>query len=70
MCGFKCFICGGDLCWENDFSADEIYNGYEGGDGAIVSFYHCVEYGRSYTIADPTKEEKEEGYSNYWGKDV
>ena len=70
MC-FKCFFCGSDLCWDNDFDANEVFLGcYDDDDGAISSYYHCMNCGRSYTITDPSREEKENEYSDYWKENV
>ena len=65
-----CFYCGHDLCWENDFDAQDIYSEYEEDEGAIVSMYHCTHCGRMYEVVDPTKNEKEVNYSKYWGDNV
>jgi DNA-directed RNA polymerase subunit RPC12/RpoP len=62
--GYRCLICGGELCWENDFSAEEVLDRED--DGGIVSYYHCMNCGREYEISDPVKEERETTYKKYW----
>ena len=65
--GMKCLICGGDLCWENDFDAPDVRD-VEEDDGGIVSYYHCTKCGREYEISDPVKEERETTYKEYWNE--
>ena len=62
--GYRCPICGGELCWESDFSAEEVLDRED--DGGIVSYYHCMNCGREYEISDPVKEERETTYEKYW----
>ena len=61
----KCPICGGELCWNNDFDASEV-NGGDENDGGIISYYTCMNCGREYEISDPPKEERETTYKEYW----
>lgn len=62
----KCPLCGGDLCWDSDAQANDIFIEYVDDDEAILSYYHCMKCGRSYEIVDPTREEKETSYKDYW----
>jgi DNA-directed RNA polymerase subunit RPC12/RpoP len=62
--GYRCPICGGELCWESDFNAEEVLGRDD--DGGIVSYYHCMNCGREYEISDPVKEERETTYKKYW----
>ena len=62
----KCIFCGGDLCWDSDEKENDMFVEYGDDDEAILSYYHCMKCGRSYEIADPTKEEKETEYKDYW----
>lgn len=34
----KCWWCGADLIWDNDFTSDDVFG--DGGD-RLVSFLHC-----------------------------
>lgn len=63
--GMKCIICGGDLCWDNDFDASDVHDREED-DGGIVSYYHCMKCGREYEISDPVKEERDTTYKEFW----
>ena len=63
--GMKRPLCGGDLCWDNDFDASDVH-GREEDDGGIVSYYHCMNCGRGYEITDPEKDERETTYKKYW----
>lgn len=51
----KCFHCGGQVVWDNDFSLEDC--GYEG-DG-IVHMCHCPQCGAQieYRITDQEDEE-------------
>lgn len=64
--GLKCIFCDGDLRWESDANADEVYDNYEGDDGAVIGYYTCTKCGRSYEIVDPPKEERDGEYKEYW----
>ena len=68
----KCIICGGDLCWDNDFNASDVYGEDEvdENDPAIISYMHCICCGREYQISDPLREERETIYSNYWNHNI
>ena len=61
----KCLICGGPLCWDNDYDLGDL-RGDEEDDGGVVSMYHCIHCGRDYEIADPPKEERDTTYKEYW----
>lgn len=63
----ECLFCSTELIWDSDFDAKEVdEDEYEGDDSAIVSFYTCPKCGRKYQISDPTKEERENEYKEYW----
>lgn len=51
----KCFNCGGDICWDNDFRYEDM--GYEG-DG-IVHMCHCTECGAEIEYRVPLKVTEE-----------
>lgn len=51
----KCFNCGGDVCWDNDFSYEDM--GY-GGDG-IVHMCHCTKCGAEIEYRVPLKANDE-----------
>jgi hypothetical protein len=38
----RCWYCGGEICWDSDFPADEVYG--EGVSG-IVTYLHCPDCG-------------------------
>ena len=60
----KCIFCGGELCWNNDFTRDEVFG--DGDNDAIVGYYTCMTCGREYEVSDPCEEEKEGRYREYW----
>lgn len=60
----KCLICGGELCWSSDFTRNDVFG--DGDEEGIVSYYTCTVCGREYEVSDPTSEEKEGQYSDYW----
>ena len=63
----KCPFCGGELAWNSDFNASELYGGeYSDDDPAVCSYYTCRRCGRSYEICDPVQEERDGEYSDYW----
>ena len=64
--GLKCLFCGGDLCYESDGMANEVFAEYLDDDTAVISYYHCLNCGRSYEICEPNKEERQGDYKNYW----
>ena len=61
-----CIFCGGDLSWDSEENASDISPHYDGDDEAIVHFIHCRKCGRYYEIYDPTKDEREGDYKDYW----
>lgn len=60
----KCLFCGGELCWNNDFTRDDTFA--DGEEKSLVSTYTCLECGRDYEITEPTQEEKNTTYKEYW----
>lgn len=64
--GFKCLFCGGDLCWDSDTNASDIYAEYSEDDSAVVSYLHCLKCGRSYEVCEPNEEERESIFKDYW----
>lgn len=64
----KCIFCGHELVWQNDFDLEDVSSVAEKDDGGIASYYDCPHCGRSYEICDPTKEERENEYKEYWQK--
>ena len=62
----KCPFCGGDICHESDAPACEMYDGYEEGDDAIVSFYTCTRCGRDIEVTEPNENERNNDYKDYW----
>ena len=41
---------------------------YKGDEEAMVHYSHYPKCGRSYEIFDPTKEEREKYYDEYWNE--
>ena len=66
----KCPICGGELIWQSDSMACEVYSQYDYDEEAMVQFYKFSKCGRDIEITDPTKEERETDYSSYWRPDI
>ena len=66
MENLKCPFCDGDLHWSSDANASDTYSEYEGDDEAVLSFYKCAKCGRDYEICEPTKEEREGEFKDYW----
>lgn len=64
--GLKCLFCGGDLCWESDSNANDTYAEFSESDSAIVSYFHCTKCGRTYEICEPTEDERNSTYNEYW----
>lgn len=63
---FKCLFCGGVLSWESDANANELSCEYAEDDTAAVSYYTCQKCGRSYEIIEPTEDERNKYYKDYW----
>ena len=59
-------FCGGDICHGSDSPACEMYDGYEEGDDAIVSFYTCTRCGRDIEVTEPNENERNNEYKDYW----
>ena len=68
--GHKCYFCGGELIWGSDANARDFLSEFDDDDDAVVYFYHCSKYGRSYEIVDPVKSERETTYLDYWKYNV
>ena len=62
----ECPICGGVINHESDARASEMFDGYDEGDDALVSFYRCTQCGREIEITDPSESERETDYKDYW----
>lgn len=62
----NCFFCGEEVRWNRDANANEILTGYDEEDTAVVSFFTCPRCGRSYRVADPSQEERENEYREYY----
>ena len=65
----KCLFCGEELIWSQDFNCSEISEEYEEDDTAVASYYLCPKCGRDYQIMEPTKEDKENEYKEYWNNE-
>ena len=64
----RCYFCGHELIWNSDFDLSDI-SGDEEDDTGIVSYYTCPHCGRIYGISDPSKEERDVEYKEYWNHD-
>lgn len=64
----RCYFCGHELVWNNDFDLSDI-SGDEEDDTGIVSYYTCPHCGRTYEISDPCIGERENEYKSYWNHD-
>ena len=62
----NCFFCSEEVRWNSDANANEILAGYDEDDTAVVSFFTCPRCGRSYRVADPSQEERENEYREYY----
>ena len=51
----KCFICGAEVIWENDWDAIDEY-GYE--EPGIVHTYHCPKCGADLTVYERFSKEE------------
>lgn len=45
----KCFLCGTEVVWQNDFDAEDV--GYE--DEGVAHFYTCPNCGAEYEVYEP-----------------
>lgn len=61
-----CFTFGTPLIWDSDANANEVSSEYDDDDFATIQYYHCPKCGRSYEVVEPTHEEKEKDYKEYW----
>jgi hypothetical protein len=61
-----CPFCDGPICHDSDALAAEMYDGYEEGDDALVSFYRCTRCGREIEVTEPSEKERETDYKEYW----
>ena len=64
---YKCFFCGGSLSFDGQDQASELFpQTFDGDEDAMVHNLHCLNCGREYEITDPTLEERNDRYKNYW----
>lgn len=57
----KCWYCGGQLCWDNDFDLFDVYPELKGEcDGGIVTYLHCTECGSTieYKLIEELKKDE------------
>ena len=52
----KCFCCGYEVIWDNDFNYDDL--GYNG--NGIVRLYHCPNCGSDIEYRIPLNEEEDD----------
>ena len=64
----KCPFCGGVVSHDSDALGREMYDAYEEGDDALVGFYRCTRCGRDFEVSDPSQEEREGDYAEYWNQ--
>ena len=64
----RCHFCGNELILDDSQMCSDVNVDYEGDEEAMVHFSHCPKCGRSYEIFDPTKEEREKYYDEYWNE--
>ena len=64
----RCHFCGNELILDDSQMCADVNVDYEGDEEAMVHFSHCPKCGRSYEIFDPTKEEREKYYDEYWNE--
>lgn len=62
----RCVFCGGQMSFDGTETVERLWPGYELDESAQVTFAHCIRCGRDYEIVDPTKEEREGTYKEYW----
>lgn len=62
-----CIFCGGELSWSSTEMAADVYPGeYEDDGSATVNELQCRRCGRMYEVLDPTEEERETDFRDYW----
>lgn len=61
-----CMYCGSRLTWNSSCMAADMSDDYEDDDTASVNFFHCPTCGRDYEVAEPSEEEREGEYADYW----
>lgn len=54
----RCWLCGGRLCWQNDWDYEDYYG--EGEGEGIVSILDCMNCGATVIYSQRTDDEKEE----------
>lgn len=64
----RCHFCGNELILDDSQMCSDLNVDYEGDEEAMVHFSHYPKCGRSYEIFDPTKEEREKYYDEYWNE--
>lgn len=62
----KCPLCGGNLQTAGSEQAANVRMEYQGDQSAKVRYYTCGKCGREYEIFDPTKDNREGQYREYW----
>lgn len=62
----KCPFCGGQLSHDGEEAVGSWREGYEGDDEALIHYMRCRKCGRDFEVFDPTKEERETDYKEYW----
>ena len=62
----KCIFCRGKLIWGSSAMCKDYYDGYSDSDEAVINYYKCSCCGRDYEVVDPSEEEKQQRYSEYW----
>ena len=62
----RCIFCGGELSFDGEEPVGSWRSGYANDDKAMLHYVRCKKCGRDYEVFDPTKEEREEDYKEYW----
>ncbi len=62
----RCIFCGGKLSFDGQELVGTWRKGYGGDKTAMLHYIRCKECGRDYEVFDPTKEERENDYKEYW----
>ena len=50
----NCWFCGGEMCWDADFGADEVGTGDE---NQVAAELHCMNCGATATFTSPPPNE-------------
>lgn len=62
-----CLFCGSELNYMGNADGNQFAS-YDDDDSALISHFICPTCGRSYEVCDPTKEDREGLYKDYWDK--